>query len=249
MRRFFVPPDSLVRDIVTLSGETLHHLAVVLCLSSGDEILLLDGRGTLCHCRLTALNKDTGEAQVVRRWQEEETACPIHLLQGLPKGDKLELILQKGTELGIGSFSPLHTERSVPRPGGKREVQKQERWQKIVREAARQSCRSRLPHLQPVCTLKEALDRCEEELRLMLWEDGSRPLAEVLPADSPRSTALLVGPEGGFSPDEAALARSAGFIPVRIGPRIMRTETAGFAAAAILQYRYGDLGGHSTGNF
>jgi 16S rRNA (uracil1498-N3)-methyltransferase len=242
MRRFFVPPDSLEHDIVTLSGETLHHLAVVLRLSRGDEILLLDGLGNFCHCRISALDKHSGMAEVIRRWQEAETACPVHLLQGLPKADKLELILQKGTELGISAFSPLHSERSVLRLAESRQDQRLQRWQKIIREAARQSCRGQLPHLLPVQSLQEAVNQCDEELRLMLWEEGCRPLAEVLPPSPPRSIALLVGPEGGFSADEAALARSAGFVPVRIGPRIMRSETAGFAVAAILQYLYGDLG-------
>ncbi|MEZ4600688.1 MAG: 16S rRNA (uracil(1498)-N(3))-methyltransferase [Syntrophotaleaceae bacterium] len=242
MRRFFVPADSLVNDIVTLSGETLHHLAVVLRLSRGDEILLLDGRGNFCHCRISILEKNHGLAEVLRRWHEAETACPVHLLQGLPKADKLELILQKGTELGISSFSPLDCERSVVRLADSRQDQRHQRWQKIVREAARQSCRSRLPQLLPVRSLPEAVKHCEEELRLMLWEEESRPLADLLPPSPPSSIALLVGPEGGFSADEAAMARDAGFVPVRIGPRILRSETAGFAAAAILQYLYGDLG-------
>jgi 16S rRNA (uracil1498-N3)-methyltransferase len=242
MRRFFVPPESLCQDTVVLSGETLHHLAVVLRLVPGDEILLLDGSGTFCHCRIATLGKGDGRAEVVRRWQEEETALPIHLLQGLPKSDKLELVLQKGTELGIGLFSPLHTERSVPRLTASREDQRRQRWQKIIREAARQCLRSRLPALMPLRSLKDGLEQCDEELRLMLWEEESRPLADVLPATPPRNTAILVGPEGGFSPAEAAAARRAGFLPVRVGPRIMRSETAGFAVAAILQYRYGDLG-------
>jgi 16S rRNA (uracil1498-N3)-methyltransferase len=246
MRRFFVSPEDFHQDSVTLSGETLHHLAVVLRLAPGDEILLLDGRGTVCRCRIENLAKKEGKASVLERRQETETALPIHLLQALPKSDKMDLILQKGTELGIGLFSPLHTDRSIPLLTKNRERQRLLRWQKIVREAARQSRRNFLPEVSPPGPLNEALAQCSEELRLMLWEEGSRPLAEALPSAPPRSVALLVGPEGGFTAGEAENALRANFIPVRIGPRIMRSETAGFAVAAILQFRYGDLGGHRT---
>ncbi len=246
MRRFFVSPEDFHQDSVALTGETLHHLAVVLRLAPGDEILLLDGRGTVCHCRINSLAKKGGMATVLERRQEKETALPIHLLQALPKSDKMDLILQKGTELGIGLFSPLHTDRSIPLLTESREKQRLQRWQKIVREAARQSCRSLLPEVSPLRPMNEALARCSEELRLMLWEEGSRPLADILPSAPPRSVALLVGPEGGFTAGEADSARRAGFVSVRVGPRIMRSETAGFAVAAILQFRYGDLGGCRT---
>lgn len=243
MRRFFVSPESLSQDPVALCGQVAYHLAVVLRLSPGEEVLLLDGLGNLCHCRIETLDKKGGLAKILQRRQEKETALPVHLLQGLPKGDKLELVLQKGTELGIGTFSPLHTERSVPRLVENRERQRLQRWQRIIDEAARQSQRNLLPRLRPVRPLQEALDNCDEELRIMLWEDESYPLVEALPVNPPKSTAILVGPEGGFSAAEAAAACHAGFIPVRVGPRIMRSETAGFAVATILQFRYGDLGG------
>jgi 16S rRNA (uracil1498-N3)-methyltransferase len=242
MRRFFVSPEAFHQDSVSLSGETLHHLAVVLRLAPGDEILLLDGRGAVCRCRIESLSKKEGKASVLERRQETETALPIHLLQALPKSDKMDLILQKGTELGIGLFSPLHTDRSIPRLTENREWQRLQRWRKIVREAARQSCRNLLPEVSPPRSLKEALDRCSDELRLMLWEEGSRPMAEVLPSTPPGSVALLVGPEGGFTVGEAETALRANFLPVRVGPRLMRSETAGFAVTAILQFRYGDLG-------
>ncbi|MEZ4483640.1 MAG: RsmE family RNA methyltransferase [Syntrophotaleaceae bacterium] len=124
--------------------------------------------------------------------------------------------------------------------------QRCQRWQRIVGEAARQSRRPLLPAVATPRPLIEALADCGEELRLMLWEDGSRPLAETLPTVAPASIALLVGPEGGFTTEEARTAAKTGFQPVHLGPRIMRSETAGFAVAAILQYHYGDLG--TSGN-
>lgn len=245
MRRFFVPPRDLTGEEVTLSGETLHHLGV-LRLSAGEEILLLDGLGTLCRCRIEYLDRRSGKALVLSRWSEEESAFPVRLLQALPKGDKMDLILQKGTELGITVFTPVLAGRSVTRTAAGQEEKRLARWERIVREAARQCRRPRLPHLMTPLSLAGALEGCSADLRLMLWEAESRPLADVLPEAPPRDAAILVGPEGGFSPQEAEKARKMGFIPVRIGPRILRTETAGFAVAAILQYLYGDLGADVT---
>ena len=242
MYRFFVPEAVLKEVEVPLEGEVHHHLAVVLRLSVNDEILLLDGLGTLCRCRITALQKKSGQATVLERWQEPDTAFPVHLLQALPKGDKMDLILQKGTELGISRFSPLFSRRSIPKLTSNRVEQRCQRWQRIVCEAARQSRRPLLPQVTAPRPLADVLSDCSEELRLMLWEEGSRPLTEALPAKAPGSLALLVGPEGGFSAEEAQEAAAAGFQPVHLGPRILRSETAGFAVTAILQYRYGDLG-------
>lgn len=242
MHRFFVPSATLQADTVTLTGEPLHHLAVVLRLAVASEILLLDGAGAVCRCRLLAVGRREATAQVLERWRETEQLLPLRLLQGVPKGERMELVLQKGTELGVTAFTPVFTGRSVPRPRGGGEDGRLERWQRIVREAARQCRRPLLPEVAPPQTLEAALVGVREELRLLLWEEESRPLGAVLSATPPRDVALLVGPEGGFSAEEAALAMRHGFLPVGLGPRILRSETAGFAVAAILQHRYGDLG-------
>lgn len=235
MHRFFVPAAQLAADELTVGDEVLHHLQV-LRLQPGDEILLLDGSGLICRCHLVSSDRRAVHVKVVERWREPESAWPLRLLQGLPKGEKMELILQKGVELGVAAFTPVATSRSVPHKG------KQERWEKIVREAARQSRRSVLPRLDLLQPLAPALESTREELRLLLWEEGSVPLAAALPATRPADGVLLVGPEGGFAAAEAELAVAHGFIPVSLGDRILRTETAGFAVAAILQHRYGDLG-------
>jgi 16S rRNA (uracil1498-N3)-methyltransferase len=241
MHRFFVSPENLIQDPVFLPEEVLHHLAV-LRLKPGEEVLLLDGRGTVCKCRIESLGRRPGRAIILDRWLEDETAFPVHLLQSLPKGEKMDLVLQKGTELGITAFTPVLTGRTLFRAEEVREQKRFQRWARIVREACRQCRRPVLPRLSGIMSLAAGLSACREELRLMLWEEESRPLAEVLPAVPPRSAAVLVGPEGGFSRQEAGVARGEGFIPVRLGPRILRSETAGFAVAAVLQYRYGDLG-------
>lgn len=247
MRRFFVPPENLRTDPVPLTEEIVHHLGAVLRLSVGAEILLLDGEGRLCRCRLESLGRRAGTARRLECWREAENALPIRLLQGLPKGDKMDLVLQKGTELGLAAFTPVLAERSIPVPAAERGEKRRQRWERIIREAAQQSRRAQLPRLGAVLPLTEALGECGEELRLLLWEEESRPLAEVLPAAAPRDVAVLVGPEGGFSAAEVAAARRTGFVPVSLGPRILRSETAGLAIAAVLQFLYGDLGSGRVG--
>ncbi|OHB32702.1 MAG: hypothetical protein A2X84_13220 [Desulfuromonadaceae bacterium GWC2_58_13] len=247
MRRFFVPPEAFAGDEAVLPDEVTHHLKTVLRLSVGDELLLLDGLGSLFHCRLETLGKHTATALILEHWSEQETALPVQLIQALPKGDKMELVLQKGTELGINAFSPVLSERGIPQHSDQRRSNRQQRWQKVVQEAARQCRRPILPRLDEVQPLVGVLTDCRASLRLMLWEEESLPLAAALPEAPPASAAILVGPEGGFSSGEAALARRHGFQSVRIGPRILRSETAGFAVASILQYIYGDLGPPSGG--
>jgi 16S rRNA (uracil1498-N3)-methyltransferase len=241
MHRFFLPPEAFGRNEAVLPDDVAHHLKTVLRLSVGDELLLLDGLGSLFHCRLDALGKHAATALILKRWSEQETALPLQLIQSLPKGDKMELVLQKGTELGITAFSPVLSERGIPQHSDERRSKRQQRWQKIVREAARQCRRPILPRLDEVQPLVRVLTDCTASLRLMLWEEESLPLSAALPEAPPSSVAILVGPEGGFSDREAALARQHNFQPVRIGPRILRSETAGFAVASILQYIYGDL--------
>ncbi|MFO7981864.1 MAG: 16S rRNA (uracil(1498)-N(3))-methyltransferase [Desulfuromonadales bacterium] len=237
MRRFFVSPERLREESLDLDGELLRHLTV-LRLQAGDEVLLLDGTGCVCRCHIEFLNRKDGRARCLERWREEDTALPVHLLQGVPKGDKMDVVLQKGVELGVSRLTPVICRRSVTRNAGS--VRRQERWQRIVNEAARQSRRPVLPNLDPPLPLPDAMNRCDADLRLLLWEEGSSPLQDVLPTERPASVAILVGPEGGLATEEAQLAIGHGFKPVRLGPRILRTETAALAVASVLQYLYGD---------
>lgn len=236
MHRFFISSDDLKDEEIHLPEDILHHLSV-LRLREGEEILLLDGAGEHCRCRITSLQRKRGTVRVTGRWREKENSFPITLLQGIPKGDKMDLVLQKGTELGVCRFLPVVTGRSIASAEGRRG-----RWERIVSEAARQCRRPLLPEILPPQPLSSALLACSEELRLMVWEEESRPLAACLPGRPPRDAVILVGPEGGFSAAEAELARKAGFVPAGLGPRILRSETAGFAVASILQFLYGDLG-------
>jgi 16S rRNA (uracil1498-N3)-methyltransferase len=238
--RFFVPAGSLQDEQVIISGEPYHHLHNVLRVKTGTEVLLLDGLGLCCEVRIEDLQKKQGSARVVRRWQETSRTLPITLMQALPKGDKFDLVLQKGTELGVSCFQPLETEYAVPNLSQARLSKREQRWQRIVSEAARQSRRNFLPEVKSLETLTSAINEDSQSLKLVLWEAGSIPLAEVLPKKAPAGVKLLIGPEGGFSTAEIKVIRTAGFQAVHLGPRILRTETAGLAATPVLQYLYGD---------
>jgi len=238
--RFFVPAESLQEEQVVITGEPYHHLHKVLRIKAGATLLLLDGQGQCCEVQLEQLQPKQAITRVLRRWQETDATLPITLLQALPKGDKFDLVLQKGTELGVSCFQPLETEHAVPNLNAARLGKREQRWQRIASEAARQSRRCFLPEVKPLQKLTAALNEPCNGLKLVLWEAGSVALAEVLPEHPPAGVTLLIGPEGGFSATEITLITAAGFQAVHLGPRILRTETAGLAATPILQYLYGD---------
>lgn len=238
--RFFVPAESLQSDQITISGEPYHHLSKVLRIKTGAIVLLLDGCGFCCEVQIDQLQPHQATTKIIRQWQEKQTSLPISLLQALPKGDKFDLVLQKGTELGVSTFQPLETEHAIPSLNKERLQKRAQRWQRITSEAARQSRRTFLPEVKSLQRLTEVLKEPSNDLKLVLWEAGSVSLAKALPQEPPSGVRLLIGPEGGFSAEEIKTITAAGFQPVHLGPRILRTETAGLAATPILQYLYGD---------
>lgn len=242
MRSFVLPDAELIPGRqVELPTELVRHLRTVLRLSPGAQIQLLNGRGGVAQARLLGLTAGCGSAEVLAAEQLAAAAVSLSLIQGLPKGEKLELVLQKGTELGAGQFVLTRMARSVGRFKAERKQSKLERWEKIVLEAARQSGQPFLPRVQLADSFGQAINEVTADLKLMLWEEAAMPLCALLPPDPPQRIAVIIGPEGGMNPAEAKQAQVAGYRAVRLGPRILRTETAGLAVLAILQYLYGDL--------
>lgn len=242
MRRFFLPAENFRHREIPLAGDIFHYLKNVLRLRPGGEILLQDGRGLVCRCRLETAGPSRFKAVVQEKWREEDTAFPFHLIQALPKSDKMDGLLQKGTELGVQEFSPVITRRTIPLIYGERREKRLLRWRRIVEEAARQSGRPWVPIVNEPRHLDDVLSSCREECRLVCWEEESRPLAAVLAGARPSSAAVFIGPEGGLEGEEIGVLKKAGFQAVSLGPRILRTETAGFTVVAIFQYLYGDMG-------
>ncbi|PLX97329.1 MAG: 16S rRNA (uracil(1498)-N(3))-methyltransferase [Desulfuromonas sp.] len=240
MRSFCLPGiDFVSGSRVALPGELKKHIEKVLRLKPGARIHLFDGTGRYAEAVLLA------DAQVELGTVAEQPAppCRITLIQGIPKGDKLELILQKGTELGVSHFVLVPMERSVGRIADNRREERLERWGKIIQEAARQCHQYHLPQLDLPSSFSTTLADAEGDEKLFLWEESQAALAGGFAAAQPRSVVVVVGPEGGMSAAEATLAETHGFRSVSLGPRILRTETAGLAIVAILQYLYGDMAG------
>ena len=237
MPRFFVP--DLSGDVLTLSGEDGRHAAKSLRCRVGEELELCDGRGAECLCAVAAVEGDTLTLRVVeRRPSRGELPCRVSLYQALPKGDKLELIVQKAVELGAAEIVPVLTQRCVSRPDSRAMEKKRERLRKIALEAAKQSGRGMVPQVAPLLDFPAALaEMARSACPLFFYEGGGESLGKALGA-RPGSIALMVGPEGGFDPAEAQAARDAGLRVCTLGPRILRCETAPLYALSAIGYVY-----------
>ena len=228
-----VKAAELEKAVATLSTEESHHLARVLRIQPGQEITLFDGRGGVADAVIEGVGKSAVEARISRRWTVPAPAVEIELIQAVPKPDRWELVLQKAVELGATSIQPILSQHTEFRPNPK----KQERWEKIVLNAAQQ-CEVRwLPQLKPLKRLDAILPTLGEyDLALIgsLYE-GTKPFREV-DLSGKKRVALLIGPEGDFSLEEVGAAVQAGAVPVSFGDRILRTETAAIFGLSVLAY-------------
>ena len=233
-----VDAAELEKDVATLSSEESHHLTRVLRAQPGQEIVLFDGSGGVAEAMLESISKTAVEARIVKRWSEPPPAFQIDLIQAVPKPDRWDMVLQKAVELGVSNIFPILTERTECKASGK----KTERWKKIVLNAAQQ-CEVRwLPELHAPERLDAILSRLGAYDLVLIGSlfDGTKPLGEVL-RDGRREKnlvriALLIGPEGDFTPEEVAASITAGAVPVTFGDRILRTETAAIFGLSVLAY-------------
>lgn len=245
MRRFRVRPDDIVGDRVTLDAEETRHLTRVLRLGAGDVVEALDGAGTMLTVRIERVGRRGAEGVVLSRAAHPtESPLRLTLAQGIAKGDKMEGIIRMATELGVTCVVPLRTARAVVRIEPGRKDSHMARWQRIAKEAAKQSGRAVVPDIAPPERLDEWLRaRGSEGLLVCLWEGAQALLGPQLPQSPVADATLVVGPEGGLEAAEAEALRRAGAIIGNLGARILRAETAGPVGLALLQARYGDLGG------
>ena len=245
MRRFIIPTQAVIENTVTITGDQFHHIVRVLRLKKGARISLADGCGSEYEGIISKVDGDSLTVALERDCVvAAETGPRITLFQGLPKGEKLELILQKCTELGVAEIVPFIAARSVSRPSSERLREKLERWRRIAVEAARQSKRVTVPEINFASDLAEVCMHADHDVKLLLWEEErSLSLKQLLgKLGHPERVAVVIGPEGGLSSDEVAIALNCGFHSVSLGKRIVRTETAGLTIVAILQFYWGDLG-------
>jgi 16S rRNA (uracil1498-N3)-methyltransferase len=247
MARFFVSEDLIKNNTVTVTGSDVKHITKVLRLKPGAVISLLTENGSEFEAKITEINNWAVECSIIAQKQvSTEAPVRITLYQGLPKADKMEMIIQKSTELGVVSIVPVICDRSIAKIDEKKASIKVARWQRIAEEAAKQSRRSVIPVVREVLNFKDALSQLDETvLAIMPWEEEQNGgIKKVLITNKNKeAVALFIGPEGGFTSEEAALAREKGVFLVSLGPRILRTETAGIAVAALILYELGDLGG------
>jgi len=226
---------------VTVTGSAAAHLGKVLRLRERDNLILFNGEGLDHIGRIISITRGNVAVVIVdSRETRTESPAVLTLLQGICRNHRMDMLIQKSTELGVSSIRPIICERSVVRIDDERVTKKIRHWQGIVTSACEQCGRSRIPELVGPADLPTAMQRLDENsARLMLDPDGTDTLESGI--GSADSIALLIGPEGGLTETERALAIHAGFRSIRLGPRILRTETAPIAALSIIQYLKGDL--------
>jgi len=243
-----VRPDAVHGARIVLDAGETRHVRRVLRLGVGDLVRAMDGLGHEWTVRLTALGT-RAEGEILEAGAPaDESPLELTLAQGIPKGDKLETIIRMSTELGVASVAPLITARS-PRRGD--DPARRARWERVAREASKQCGRAIVPGVAMPATLADWLGarsgRDREGVLVCLWERETAPLSEILPVARPARAAVVVGPEGGLADDEVEALRAAGALVAGLGPRLLRTETAGPVAVALLQARWGDLGRPADG--
>lgn len=246
MPRFHIRPEAVVADRVTFDEQETRHLARVLRLVPGDPIQVVDGRGAEYTVRLESIEGRVAIGTILfRSTSVTESPLAVTLAQGVPKGNKMEWIVRTATELGVTRVTPLLTERSIVRLEPARWRDRVRRWQRVAKEAAKQCGRAVIPSVEAPRSIQDLADaRPAADVALCLWEGERRGVSEILDAiQGPVTSAfLVVGPEGGLAPREVETLRTWGFTSAGLGPRILRTETAGPIGVSLLQARFGDLG-------
>lgn len=236
--RAFVDAPLAAGMRIALPEDVAGHLARVLRLRAGDGCMLFNGDGRDYAARIVSANRKSVEAEIgSAREVRNESPLRIVLVQGIARGEKMDWIVQKATELGIAGIVPVHAERGEVRLDEERAGKRLRHWRSVVVSACEQSGRARIPEVFAPCALADALAGLPA-MRLLLDPDAAHCLPSNIPGNA---CALAIGPEGGWSPSDGATLEASGFVGARLGPRVLRTETAGLAAIAALQARAGDF--------
>jgi 16S rRNA (uracil1498-N3)-methyltransferase len=238
--RLYTSADLALGKQLELDDENGHYVRTVLRLKKEAEIILFNGKGGEYLCTVIEVTRKAVMISI-NKWLDRSVESPLRVTLGLgiSRGDRMDLSVQKAVELGVNFITPLLTERCVVQFKGEKKPQRLLHWQKIVQHAAEQSGRTTLPNLIEIEHLQQWVDK-QQGLKVFLDPYAELTLADITPIDN--QVALLTGPEGGFSNKERDIAKAAGFIPVRMGSRILRTETASLAALAAVQMLWGDFG-------
>ncbi|KMT21645.1 16S rRNA (uracil(1498)-N(3))-methyltransferase [Clostridium cylindrosporum] len=248
MHKFFVPKENINDDNILITGDDVKHIGKVLRLKLNETINISDGSGVEYICSINTIDKKEVSCRIIEKFENAtESPIKITLFQGLPKSQKMDLIVQKGVEIGISEVRAVITNRVVVKTEARDISNKIERWNKISKEAAKQSGRGVILDISEPVSFKDAIDSLDEfDLAVMPYENQEgvglkRILTEK--GSEAKNIAIFIGPEGGFEEEEVEYAKEKGVYPVTLGPRILRTETAGFVASTIILYELGDMGG------
>ncbi len=240
--RIYFPHTLEPGDEIELSESDSHYLRDVLRLKKGERIRLFGSPDFEYAAEIAALSKQLKVKVLEKSARPARQEVRITLAQSLPKTDKMDLIVQKATELGAHKIVPFVSSRSIPVLGPDKAKQRRERWQKIALEAARQCRRPDVPEISPVVSFREMLHgSAVAQLKIIFWEDEEGATIKRVLGENAGGNSIIIaiGPEGGFSPHEIDAARAHGFIPTTLGKQVLRTETAGLATLAIIQYERG----------
>ena len=249
MDRFFTPKNNinLEQNTCIIEGEDVKHISRVLRSRENDKLEVCDMDNNEYICEIREINKDNILLDIIEKVNiKRESNLKVKLYQGMPKGTKMELILQKLTEIGVDEIVLVQAKRSVTKIDNKKEDKKIERWERIIYEAAKQSKRAKIPKLTGVLTFKEALaDMQNNDLNICPYEnERTISIKEAIKDSSANTIGIFVGPEGGFEEEEVEKIQEIDGKVVSLGPRILRTETASVVASSIVLYELSDLGGN-----
>jgi 16S rRNA (uracil1498-N3)-methyltransferase len=246
MARFFLPRERIQDQRGTIVGGELAHLRKVLRLGPGDHLTVFDDTGWEHDAVIRSFDPDRGNIDIVSSYQpERESSLQTTLALGLTKGEKTDFVVEKATELGVQTIVPFISSYTVPKLNDQKIQARTERWQRIALSAAKQCGRTLVPSICALCEFHEFVGQPRtEQLKLLFWEGESRlTLKQVYETErNARAILLVVGPEGGFSAEEANQGRRSGFKSVQLGRRILRSETAAIAALSLVQFLWGDIG-------
>jgi 16S rRNA (uracil1498-N3)-methyltransferase len=245
MPRFYIPNPHIQDGLLKIEGDEVKHIRKVLRLKAGDEILVFDGSGKEFEGAIVEERRSSVMVKVRGIFSSKgDSSLEVTLAQSLLKGEKMDYLIQKATELGVNEIIPFFSARSVPVLEKSRRPNRHHRWEKIAVEASKQCGRGVVPKIESLQDYSSMLRAAPtDHLRLILWEGDGLKLKEVLERSGEKTKIFFViGPEGGFSPDEVDKAKRAGFVAVTLGKRILRAETASLCLLSILQYEWGDMG-------
>lgn len=248
MQRYFVNRDQFEQDAVTITGDDAHHLIRVMRARAGDRLICGNGQDREVEAEISEIGKNEVRAMIVRELpMNAEPQVAVWIAQSLPKGDKMDAVIQKCTEIGATRFVPFFSQRTVVQYDRKQEAKRLERWQKIAKEAAEQAHRNRIPGVETPLSWKRMLETAgKADAALLCYEKESTRLIGERLRELPELSGtimLIVGPEGGFSEKESSEAEAAGCVPVGLGKRILRTETAAMVGLTCILYESGEMGG------